>query len=259
MAERGVPPAYETERQDGPLPDGLYVLTNNMSRTVLDLSGGNSGGGTRCAGFSRNINDSIDHQLWIVKHDDSNNMYTLKNLRGGTFLDLQAGKRENGSQVTGYPRSLADGSRRNQEWRIVEQAPDQHTSGKKPDSEMSWGSHKSRYRIQCSATNTYLEISGGNTSNGTNATCSARADNGDHQLWSLERVSRTTREIKAILESWKPDLLNRLLQPYGDEAEYFVLPYELRKTIWDGTRLQRQTVRKHVFDYDDFVIKSKDA
>lgn len=40
---------------------------------------------------------------------------------------------------------------------------------------------------------------------------------------------------------------------------YFVLPFELRKTIWEGTKLQRQTVRKHVFDYDDFVIKAKDA
>ncbi|KAG8912336.1 hypothetical protein FRC01_005146 [Tulasnella sp. 417] len=85
------PPAYEAEPQDGPIPDGLYVLTNIKSRTVLDLHGGNSGGGTHCAGFARNTNDCIDHQLWIVKHDTSNDTYTLRNLRGGTYLDLQAG------------------------------------------------------------------------------------------------------------------------------------------------------------------------
>lgn len=40
MAELGVPPAYGADGQDHPLPDGLYILTNKMSRTVLDLSGG---------------------------------------------------------------------------------------------------------------------------------------------------------------------------------------------------------------------------
>lgn len=34
MAESGVPPVSETE---GHLPNGLYILTNNLSRTALDL------------------------------------------------------------------------------------------------------------------------------------------------------------------------------------------------------------------------------
>lgn len=44
MAETIIPPAYKTEEQNGPpsLRDGLYILTNNMSRTVLDLYGGTS-------------------------------------------------------------------------------------------------------------------------------------------------------------------------------------------------------------------------
>ncbi|KAG9040653.1 hypothetical protein FS837_000357, partial [Tulasnella sp. UAMH 9824] len=90
-SKRDVPPSYESDEQDGPLPDGLYVLTNNKSRTVLDLWGGDSGGGTDCAGFARNTNECIDHQIWIVKHDTSNDTYTLRNLRGGTYVDLQAG------------------------------------------------------------------------------------------------------------------------------------------------------------------------
>lgn len=237
MAESGGPPVAETK---GHLPNGLYILTNNLSRTALDLYEGNSNAGTRCVVHARNTDHSIDHQLWIIRHDESSNTYTIRNLRGGTYLDLQGGKSENGSQVTGNPRSLADGSRRNQEWRIVEQVPDQYT-------------------IQSSATNTYLEISGGNISNGTSVTCSARADDAEYQLWTVEHVSRTTQEIKAILASWKPDLLKHLFQPHEDDAEYFVLPYELRKKIWTETKLQSQTVRKRVFDYDDFVIKAKDA
>lgn len=39
MAETIIPPAYKTEGQDRPpsLRDGLYILTNHMSRTVLNL------------------------------------------------------------------------------------------------------------------------------------------------------------------------------------------------------------------------------
>lgn len=104
----------------------------------------------------------------------------------------------------------------------------------------------------------------------------------DHQLWELERVSRTSQEVKDVIRAWKPELLNRLVQSYGDDIQYagsktnqsasvglpnlinsgsryFVLPSKLRETIWDGTKLLRQSVRKGAFDYDDFVIKVKDA
>lgn len=54
-SERGGPPSYESDEQDGPLPDGLYVLTNNKSRTVLDLWGGTLTGKllVGCTGFSQ--------------------------------------------------------------------------------------------------------------------------------------------------------------------------------------------------------------
>ncbi|KAG8941219.1 hypothetical protein FRC04_004671 [Tulasnella sp. 424] len=225
MAELGVPPAYGADGRDHPLPDGLYILKNKISRTVIDLYAGIPDRGTRCAGFPRNTDGNIDHQLWIIKCDTSNNTYTLKNHRGGTYLDLEAGKRENGSRVCGYPRTLEDGGRRNQEWRIIEQDIDEDTL----DNTLN-----SYYRIQNIHTDTYLEIPGGNPSMDTIVACSTKIDGGDHQLWIIEL-------------------------PYGDDAEYFVLPSELRRTIWDGTNLQSQKIRRHVFDYDDFVIKAKEA
>ncbi|KAG8915873.1 hypothetical protein FRC00_010194 [Tulasnella sp. 408] len=203
-----IQPSYESNEQDGPLPDGLYVLTNNKSRTVLDLSVGTltSKVLVGCTGFSqlsfitpgtvgwaittmgprgfeRKTDYSIADQLWIVKHETLNDTYTLRNYGLGTYLDLSAGPK-NGSLVTANNRSLADESRRNQEWRIIEEEIDQYK----------------------------------NPANGTSATCSALVDSGDHQLWTLERVSRKTREIKTVLESWKPGI--RLFQPYGDDAEY---------------------------------------
>ncbi|KAG8964197.1 hypothetical protein FRC00_003443 [Tulasnella sp. 408] len=49
------------------------------------------------------------------------------------------------------------------------------------------------------------------------------------------------------------------MQPHATQTEYFVLPHELRQQIWKDTKLARQPVRAGVFDYNDFVIRSKDA
>lgn len=117
-----------------------------------------------------------------------------------------------------------------------------------------------------------------NSDDGARATCSRRAERGDHQLWDLERASRTTTEIKSIIRSWKPDLPSRLFQPHDDDNQcvtfsppdwclsqtilprrYFVLVSEFRNNIWNGTKLLRQEVRRSTFDYDGFVIRAKDA
>ncbi|KIO17420.1 hypothetical protein M407DRAFT_32913 [Tulasnella calospora MUT 4182] len=90
-------------------------------------------------------------------------------------------------------------------------------------------------------------------------TCSTAQSENDHQLWSFELVSRTGPEITALFKSWKPTILPQLLQLYEDSSQYFVLPSELRKSIWQETNLLRQPIRPHLFDYDDFVIRAKDA
>lgn len=50
-------------------------------------------------------------------------------------------------------------------------------------------------------------------------TCSVQAARRDYQLWDLKRVGRSGEEIKAIIRSWKPDLLDRLLEPHKSSAE----------------------------------------
>lgn len=89
--------------------------------------------------------------------------------------------------------------------------------------------------------------------------CSAAAEEFEGQLWDLERASRTTHEIKALVGAWKLDLLTQLFQPHGDNAEYLVLPSKLRETIWSEAKLLDQPICKNTFDYDSFVIKARDA
>lgn len=40
---------------------------------------------------------------------------------------------------------------------------------------------------------------------------------------------------------------------------YFVLSHELRQAIWEETNLRKQKVHQHMFDYDDFVVKAREA
>lgn len=215
--------------RDIPIREGLYILTNKMSRTVLDLPGSKSG--TDCHGWSQNRDGGIVAQLWILQKSSSSGTYTLRSFRYSTFLDVWLGKSDNGARVIGHIDP-------NQRWRLVQCAPHYHT-------------------IQNFHTNTYLEISGGNPANGTKVTCSSAPLERDHQLWILDRVSVSGQEIGALLQQWKPDLLTRLLLPRGEAAEYFVLPSVLRRELWEQTKLQQQPVRPYLFDYDVFVIKCK--
>lgn len=230
----------QSREQDLQIREGLYLIMNKKSRTTIDLYRGESASGTQVKGHERSAKDNIGNQLWIVKRDGVNNTYSLRNFQGGTCLDLFEGRRENGSGAVGWPRNFHKVHRLNQEWRIEEYEP-------------------TYYRIQCCQSGTYLEVAGGNPSNGTPITCSAAQSKSDHQLWSFELVSRGGPEITALFESWKPAILPRLLQPYKNSSQYFVLPSDLRKSIWQGTNLLRQPLRPHLFDYDDFVIRAKDA
>ncbi|KAG8894902.1 hypothetical protein FRC01_012679, partial [Tulasnella sp. 417] len=212
--------------------EGLYRLINKKARTLLDLGGGSIKSGV----------------LWALKRVGSNGAYRIMSLRGATYLDLESGcvvtqeewHQEDESPVLAYNYVGEGSSRLHQEWNIAAEG-------------------EGFYTLQCAKTGTYLEIQGGNSASGTRATCSKRTPGGDHQLWDLERASRTTIEIKSIISSWKPDLLSRLFQPYDDDNEYFILPSDLRNIIWNGTKLLRQEVRRSTFDYDGFVIKAKDA
>ncbi|KIO26698.1 carbohydrate-binding module family 13 protein [Tulasnella calospora MUT 4182] len=99
--------------------DGLYILTNKMSRTTLDLYSRDSG--TQCHGWPRH---SLGNQIWIVRKCPTKDTFTLRNTEQAGFLDVLAGNSENGAPAVGHHR--VEGSL-NQEWQIVEQTPGYYT------------------------------------------------------------------------------------------------------------------------------------
>lgn len=236
----GKPPAYVADHVEEGIIEGLYVITHRKSRRILDLCYGSIESNTPCIGWTRNDDGEIDNQLWIVKRAEGAGTYTVMSLRGGTFMDLQAGKREDNSPVVCHSRAWDRDGRLNQEWRICEEMP-------------------GHYKLQCVRTETFLDMEIGGTVPEKRVTCCNMTEGHDGQLWDLERVSRTSLEIKGVITSWKPDLLSRIIQPYADHDEYFVIPQRLRNIIWNQTKLLNQPIYKNTFDYDDFVIKAKDA
>lgn len=220
--------------------EGLYFLADKQSRTNLDLSHGNANQGARVQGYAPNVGSDIGNQMWLIKQEGLNDTYTIRNLQSGTYLDLKGGSRENGSLVVGWTRQLNSPSRSNQEWRIQQRGP-------------------RYYAIQCSRTEMYLEITGGNPKNATPVTCSQAADKADHQLWTLDLISRTAPEIRMIFESWKENIRPLLFGSDEDSVQYFGLPNQVRWSIWDGTELLRQPLRPQFFGDGNFVISMKDA
>jgi len=102
-------------------------------------------------------------------------------------------------------------------------------------------------------------LSHSSTSEGTPAVCSSFREGNDARLWELELVSRTADEILNVLGKWDEPLLSRLCLSHDGNAQYFVLPDVLRNSIWENTGLRRQPLRRHIFDYEDFVIQAKGA
>jgi len=224
------------------LPEGIYILINKASRTLLDLAGGKPSNGTKCQGWRQLYNESFASSRWVIRHDGADHSYTLTNIKSGSLLDLEAGKGENGAKVTGWnrPPESQVKSRAHQEWHIANNG-------------------EGFYTLRNAQTSTLLELDRGSPDDGTWATCSAFIDGKDSQLWDLEKVTRSGEEIISVLGDWNEPLLSRLCQPYSLEAQYLVIPEELRRQIWDRAGLRLQPLRKHIFDHDDFVVKAKEA
>ncbi|KAG8976107.1 hypothetical protein FRB90_009322, partial [Tulasnella sp. 427] len=183
--------------------EGMYILKNKKSRTNLDIINGSPQEGARIYGYEPAAEDKIGNQLWIVERDPPSETFTLRNLQSGTYVDLAGGQSGNGSPVVGYSRNLSATQRTRQEWRIEERELDHYT-------------------IQCSRTETYLEIPGGKPTNSLVATCSAAEIENDHQVWCFEPVSCARTTLLKLFQAWKPEI--RLFAPSGESIQYFLLP-----------------------------------
>ncbi|KIO16450.1 hypothetical protein M407DRAFT_33903 [Tulasnella calospora MUT 4182] len=123
------PPASGSHSTEDPqrFCEGLYILTNKQSRTVLDTWGPRSRVGSRCHGHAPTYSESIGNQLWtILQSKGSGKPYTMQNIRYQTFLELA---RDLENQVIGNPCLQTSEAQSAQEWILVELTPSLYTSG----------------------------------------------------------------------------------------------------------------------------------
>jgi len=224
------------------ISEGLYIMMNKASRTVLGLHDGKLQGGTPCTGQNRKTTASFVDSVWLIRQDGPDRTYTVRNVTSANYMDSCSSSKSDSSLVASWGRSKDPKSlgHLKQGWKIQVEAA-------------------GFYTLQNAHTETFLAIKAGSTTPGTPVVSSPFDQDDDARLWELERVSRTADEILSILGKWDESFLARLCLPHNGDAQYFVLPHLIRTSIWENTNLRLQPLRHLVFDYEDFVIKTKDA
>jgi len=122
-------------------PNHIYTLFNSASGTVLDLDGGmnllypsfphliyllspfypgSPAKGRVCQGW-QNLSykaEAFNQQWFITAVQGRNDIFTMRNLRSGTYLDMSDGSSANGTRVQGYTKA-APGNEKNQQWKLI--------------------------------------------------------------------------------------------------------------------------------------------
>ncbi|KAG8908015.1 hypothetical protein FRB99_000833 [Tulasnella sp. 403] len=94
-------------------------------------------------------------------------------------------------------------------------------------------------------------------SNNTLAECCTYKEGDDNQLWKLDRRSRNTAEIRAVIED--NPFLSNIFEPYDADAKLLIIPGQIREQIYRDANLVVCPRRPHAFGFDRFVIKWKEA
>lgn len=126
--------------------NNIYILLNSGSGTTLDLNNGMNSArfgilpfahhdiftvnfasrvglianGTPCQGWedASDKGSTYDQQWFISAVAGQDGIFTLVNLRSGTYLDLNNGSSTNGTQVQGWSKA-GSGAKGNQQWKIT--------------------------------------------------------------------------------------------------------------------------------------------
>ncbi|EGN91712.1 carbohydrate-binding module family 13 protein [Serpula lacrymans var. lacrymans S7.3] len=224
------------------LTRGIYSITNGYTPVAMDLGMGDPGNGTPVTGWQKHALSDAGClcQLWYLKpYNGEADTFTIQNLRGGTYLDLSNGSRDNGTRIMGFQRTGE-----NQVW-IIRQVPGTMF-----------------YKIQNRHSQTFVDLKDGLDANGTEI----RGWQGDwpdiyysrNQLWSFQRLSQTGREINTIINANRY-LENRLSLNTPDKI-YWVVDHGLLKSIWYNANLGRGWQYHYVkdkFDFNDLALAFK--
>ncbi|KAJ7892407.1 Moa, A lectin from the mushroom marasmius Oreades in complex with the trisaccharide Galgalglcnac [Mycena leptocephala] len=223
------------------LPDGVYSISNAKAEIVLDLNGGNSANRTTIHAWEKRGFDNIWslYQLWLVQAvEGSPNVYSLRNLRGGSFMDMSfdsdpSGK-ANGNIVYGYEGGgeKHDQPYENQKWELIKDGV--------------------FYKLRNVVGKTFLDLSNGNADNGTRIQTweAATPENEMNQLWSFERRSRSAAEIRTALAN--NPYTQADFKSYAVDQIYFILDRAFHTQLRNAN-LKDFSWRNQIFDCDDFA------
>ncbi|KAI1282354.1 carbohydrate-binding module family 13 protein [Xylaria sp. FL0933] len=151
--------------------DGAIVsFLNYGTGTALDLSDGKTDNGTPLVGWQFH---GGENQQWKLERVDSSPVWPtwkLRNIKSGTYVELDDGKSANGTTIQGWQKK----ENNNQLFRLVSADPMGRV-----------------FMIQNVASGTYIDLLNGNPANSTKITgwAGILEIKNAHQLWRVLRMN----------------------------------------------------------------------
>ncbi|GIK05779.1 hypothetical protein Aspvir_009892 [Aspergillus viridinutans] len=158
---------FENE-QDHFAPNDLMFTCVNTG-TAIDLYGGGGHDGNCVNGWEFNRSTAQQWKLEKVNPGSAWSAWTLRNVCGGSYLDLAGGNPANRTPLHGWNTG---GNAKSSQWYLITQ-----------DSNNGW------YMLQNAATYSYVDLDGGNGNNGTRIQGYQRGvDLNRNQMWHIHFV-----------------------------------------------------------------------
>jgi len=99
-----------------PILDGVYVVRNKGTNTVLDLAGGNPSDETQIQGCRAvHMEGDYFNQNWLIERIGESNRYSVRNVKTNTCMEVADGSSEDSAKVQGHQINGQEA----QEWNII--------------------------------------------------------------------------------------------------------------------------------------------
>lgn len=219
---------------------GIYHIPHGHVSVRIALASGSSADSTPVIVWE--ANDDIDDHKWLIESvEGEKDTYTIRDLRGGSYMDLSGGSSSDGTAIIGYHWANGD----NQKWIIRKE----QTAGK-------------YWKIQNKAAKTFVDLyNGGGSGTPTKGWEGSWNDTSSqgHQHWLFERISQNSSEVHAALQN--SPYINQDFKSYPADTVYLLLPQQKLLDIWRSSGVGNWAWRPEIFDCDDFatVLKAEVA
>ncbi|KAK7685807.1 hypothetical protein QCA50_011153 [Cerrena zonata] len=169
-------------------------------------------------------NNCYDH-MWLVEPiTDEADIYTIRNLSTGSYMDLSQSSSRNGASLVGFHKNSQD----NQKWNIGQE-----------ESNSGW------WKIQSKATGTFLDLLYGGGSGtpvqGWHGSWSDSRASPGHQHWVFKRLSETSVGVRTILQS--NPIIRMDFGSLRADRVYLIPTREELKSIWQASGLGKTKER----------------